>query len=344
MNQPANPTELIEHPRQAEDVAERQRAVNLEKSGLVQPEGLTIARPAPQQNLAPIIGAVHAVMSAVAYIQKTGNNAHQHYAYASEADVLAAIRPAMVEQGLVLFPNVVRMEHESYSTKNGGQGTRVFVTVEHTLAHVSGAVWPEKIKAVGCAEDTQDKAVAQAGTSAQKYCLLRLFLVETGQDSDKGSPVYAHAPAKGQHRPPQSTLSSPEASNAPRPDPPPPPPQQTQQGGSQGARAEKEKCTNCQQNAVIPSKYGGKWCTNCKAKYPEAGPPPPPGPHRPSGMAQSLIDSLTEVLKNSGGPASEILEDFKNDNRVDLHKLNSDDGIWFEEQADLLGEGHDVPF
>ena len=341
MNQPANPTELIEHPRQAEDVAERQRAANLEKSGLVQPEGLTIARSAPQQNLAPIITAVHAVMQTVAYIQKTGENAHQHYSYASEADVLAAIRPAMVEQGLVLFPNVVHMEHESYSTKNGGQGTRVFVTVEHTLAHTSGAVWPEKIKAVGCAEDTQDKAVAQAGTSAQKYCLLRLFLVETGKDSDKGNPEYARNTAGGQQEPPQTGHQS---SNAPMPDPPPPAPGQSRERGSQGARAKKEKCTNCKENTVIASNFGGKWCTNCKVKYPDAGPPPPPGPHRPSGIAQNLIDSLTEVLKNSGGPASEILEDFKNDNRTELHKLNSDDGIWFEEQAGLLGEGHDIPF
>ena len=174
MNQPANPAELIEDPREAADSATA--AERLKRPPEATPSG---------QSLAPIIGAVHAVMQAVEYITKTGKNQGAGWAYASEADVLGPIRRAMVEHGLVLFPNVVKMEHEPYTTRNN-QGTRVFVTVEHTLAHTSGVIWPEKIRAVGCAEDTQDKAAAQAGTSAQKYCLLRLFLVETGQDSDKG--------------------------------------------------------------------------------------------------------------------------------------------------------------
>ncbi len=227
--------------------------------------------PAAPQNLAPIIKAIHAVMAAVPFIGKTGKNAHAGWAYASEADVLAAIRPAMVANGLVLIPNVIKMEHEQYTTAKNNQGTRAFVTVEHTLAHISGAVWPEKVTAVGCAEDTQDKAVAQAGTSAQKYCLLRLFIVETGQDSDKGNAAHAQpraAPAQ----------NSPESSNAPA---------QTQPQG-QAANRPQNQCPKCGKDAIIKGQeqYGGGWTCwkkrdGCGAKFTVD----------PSTMAQEARDS-----------------------------------------------------
>ncbi len=188
-----NPAMLTEHPQDADDAPERHSSRTAPPDlanatvEIIRPPA-TPETPLPvAQNLAPIIKAINAVMAAVPFIGKTGKNKHAGWAYASEADVLAAIRPAMVEHGLVLTPNVVAMEHEQYTTAKNNLGTRVFVTVEHTLAHISGLVWPVKITAVGCAEDTQDKAAAQAGTSAQKYCLLRLFLVETGQDSDRGN-------------------------------------------------------------------------------------------------------------------------------------------------------------
>ncbi len=323
----------------------------------------------PAKELAPIIQAMNAVMKDVERITKTGKNNFDGYAYASEADVTKAIRPAMVEHGLVLFPNVVRMDHEGYTTMKGKQGTRVFLTVEFTLAHVSGIVWPEPIRWVGCAEDTQDKAVAQAGTSAQKYCLLRLFVMETGEDADKGKPRDEHAeglarqggtppsrgntgetaknPPRGGHQggtPQQPPQSTPQASNAPQQAPPPPPPQQAQQGGSQGTRPPKEWCGNCKENTVIASNYGepgSKWCPKCKAKYPAAA---PQGPYRPTAMAQSLMNDLTALVKNSGSPAHEVLEDFKRDNQPVLAEFDSDDGLWFEDESKLMCETDDIPF
>ena len=128
-------------------------------------------------DLSIILTAFHEVMAAVPYVQKTGHNAHFNYAFASEADVLDKLRPAMIAAGLLLIPSV-----KSYSLDEKG---RAFVEIEVTMAHKSGAIWPEKIIWRGCGQDTQDKMIAKAITSAQKYGLLKTFQIETGSDPDK---------------------------------------------------------------------------------------------------------------------------------------------------------------
>ncbi len=332
MNQPnANPTELIEDPREAQEQA--------------------AVPPAPAQvtpiDLGPIIRAVHAVMSEVRVIPKSGK--HQlGYSYSTESDVLSAVRPAMLRHGLVLLPSMVEgsARTESYQTRNG-TGIRAFVTTRYFLSHISGTVWPEALYQAGMAEDSSDKAITKAITSAHKYFMLRFFQVETGEDSDHDGRSRQQARTPSSHgntaastqSPPQGRPPAAQAPNAPRPDPPPPP-----QGASQGPREPKGYCGNCKENTVIASNYGepgSKWCPKCKAKYPAAV---PQGPYRPTAMAQSLMNDLTALVKNSGSPALEVLEDFKRDNQPALAEFTSDDGLWFEDEAKLMCETDDIPF
>lgn len=119
-------------------------------------------------------------------VPKTGRNNHGGYNYASEDDVLNTIRPAMGKAGLILIPSTsgpARIEHGQ--TQKGSSNVTAYVTMEYTLAHVSGAVWPEKLHSEGMATDTQDKAVAQAITSAHKYFMLKFFMLATDQDPDR---------------------------------------------------------------------------------------------------------------------------------------------------------------
>lgn len=127
-----------------------------------------------------IIRALHAVMSEVGYVQKTGENDFHKYTYASEADVLAALRPALVKNGLILIPSVAQVA----TIDQWGNTT---VTVSYTLAHTSGAIWPDKIVAAGCGGDKNkngvgDKGLYKAITGANKYLLFKLFQIETGND------------------------------------------------------------------------------------------------------------------------------------------------------------------
>jgi hypothetical protein len=130
-----------------------------------------------------IIVALHNVMTEVSYVQKKGENDFHGYKYATEADVLERLRPAMVKNGLIMIPSVQQV---SAPDANGN----TTVTVHYTLAHISGAVWPHPIIAAGCGNDRSskggigDKGLYKALTGANKYMLFKLFQIETGNDPE----------------------------------------------------------------------------------------------------------------------------------------------------------------
>lgn len=130
-----------------------------------------------------ITAALHEVMSKVGYVQKKGRNDFHRYNYAGEKDLLEALRPAMVEAGLLLLPSVT----QAIGPDEFGN---THVRVEYTLAHKDGEVWPEKIVAMGCGNDKNskggigDKGTYKAITGANKYLLFKLFQIETGDDPE----------------------------------------------------------------------------------------------------------------------------------------------------------------
>lgn len=130
-----------------------------------------------------ITTALHEVMQKCAYVQKSGQNKFHNYRYAGEADLLAVLRPAMVEAGLLLLPSVT----QATGPDEYGNTT---VRIEYTLAHKDGEVWPEKIVAMGCGNDKNskggigDKGTYKAITGANKYLLFKLFQIETGDEPE----------------------------------------------------------------------------------------------------------------------------------------------------------------
>ena len=131
---------------------------------------------------AKITTALHAVMSKVGYIQKQGENTFHGYKYASEADLLEKLRPAMIEEGLLLIPSI-----ESVTSIDEYGNTNVLVA--YTLVHKDGDVWPHPIRAAGCGGDRNkngvgDKGLYKALTGANKYLLFKLFQIEPGNDPE----------------------------------------------------------------------------------------------------------------------------------------------------------------
>jgi len=134
---------------------------------------------------AKILAALHAVMGAVGYVQKKGRNDFQKYNYAGEGNLLEVLRPAMVENGLLLIPS-----HRDVQPIDANGIT--IACVEYTLAHKDGDVWPEKIVVYGAGGDKNSKGVGDKGlykalTGANKYLLFKLFQIETGDDPEKDS-------------------------------------------------------------------------------------------------------------------------------------------------------------
>lgn len=154
-----------------------------------------------------IATALHAVMEACGYVQKTGKNAFHGYKYAGESDLLDKLRPAMVANGLLLLPS-------GKSVTGPDEHGNVTVAIEYTLAHKDGDIWPEKLVAFGCGNDRAkngsvgDKGVYKALTGANKYLLFKLFQIETGDDPEQDDGAHESAPAPGRNAPPSNDRTS----------------------------------------------------------------------------------------------------------------------------------------
>lgn len=138
-------------------------------------------------HIGDIVAALLQVMQTCGYVQNTGKNAFHGYTYATEADVLEKVRPAMIENGLILIPS---LDGDTRVDEHGN----THLVVAYTLAHVSGAIWPEKIRIPGCGGDKSkagvvgDKGTYKAMTGANKYLLTKLFQIATGDDPEVDSP------------------------------------------------------------------------------------------------------------------------------------------------------------
>lgn len=123
-----------------------------------------------------LAAAICAVMKDVGYVQKTGNNTHHRYRYASDADLLRALQPAMASAGLAMFPSHVE-RHDV--------GEICHLIVTYTLAHVSGETMHVQSPGSGSAtRGSEDKAAYKAMTGAYKYALRQTFAVPTGEDPE----------------------------------------------------------------------------------------------------------------------------------------------------------------
>lgn len=135
--------------------------------------------------------AVLAVMVDVPYIQRKGAKG-LNYTFLSEAELIAKIRPAMLEHGLTIRPTSVDIGHvETYPSSSGKLMNRVILVNAYELCHVaSGETWG--IASAGEGTDLGDKATPKAMTQAMKYAMREAFAIETGDDPDN-TPSEQHA-------------------------------------------------------------------------------------------------------------------------------------------------------
>lgn len=127
--------------------------------------------------------AINKVMDEVGYVKKS-KAANLNYSFAGEAALIAALRPAMVENGLYMSVQKVHsVTRENYTT---AKGTAMVNTVIHAtvrFAHTSGEFID--VDAVGEGSDSGDKSANKAMTGLYKYALRQTFCIETGDDPDK---------------------------------------------------------------------------------------------------------------------------------------------------------------
>lgn len=143
-----------------------------------------VSTPLHGSNILLVLGAMQRVMAAVSYAQKQGENTFHNYKYVTEADAIAALRPAMVTEGLILIPSTERVQTDETGNTH--------IVVQYRLYHApSGECIHFNVPGSGndMAKNGKvgDKGVYKALTGASKYALLKTFLMETGEDPEVAS-------------------------------------------------------------------------------------------------------------------------------------------------------------
>lgn len=121
-----------------------------------------------------------AVMKEVRSLKKRGQNTEQGYAYVTEADTVTALRRALVKRDVLVIPRVLNQSQQGFLVMVSMTFTFVDVETNETLV----CEW------AGAASDKHDKAIWKAITGAQKYLLLKLFMIPTYDDPERDSPSH----------------------------------------------------------------------------------------------------------------------------------------------------------
>lgn len=114
------------------------------------------------------------VMGEVQRVEKSGHNDFHKYSYATEADIVEAIRGSLSKHGVAFIPTVRNISREGDITATEMEFR--FIDGESGEAIIS-TFW-------GFGQDKTDKGAYKAYTGAVKYCLMKTFLVPTGDDPE----------------------------------------------------------------------------------------------------------------------------------------------------------------
>lgn len=146
-----------------------------------------------------------AVMQEIGYVKKSRANG-LNYTFLGETDLLEALRPIMVECGIVFhFSNSEMIHFSEYKTAKGSSMMMAVVKMNWQMIHAPSGTLIDG-SSIGQASDSGDKAVAKAITIAEKYALRTSFLIETGDDPDKYASVGA---VENTHQQKQSMVKKP---------------------------------------------------------------------------------------------------------------------------------------
>lgn len=153
-----------------------------------------------------IYQAISACMADIGAIGKDKKNQQQGFMYRGIDDVMNALNPAMVKNGLFVVPEVLEQSREERTTKNGSQMTCTVMKIKYTFYAQDGTFI--SAVTVGEAMDMADKSSNKAMAIALKYACFQVFCIPTEemQDPDSVTPEPTQKPTeKAEQKPPKET-------------------------------------------------------------------------------------------------------------------------------------------
>ncbi|MFC5775131.1 ERF family protein [Ectobacillus antri] len=123
------------------------------------------------------------VMNEVKYIQKKGYNSFHKYRYATESDVAEKIREELAKRNIIMIPSVLSQEAREHTNQRGNR--EYIVTVMMQFTFYDGDTGEDiTFQMGGQGQDAGDKGIYKAMTGAQKYALMKAFMIPTGDDPE----------------------------------------------------------------------------------------------------------------------------------------------------------------
>jgi hypothetical protein len=138
----------------------------------------------PQQPGKSLVRKMNEIKEKVGYLQKKGQNTQQKYKFIQESDVIDAVRTLMIERNLMIWPETTNVIVTSSGQTSGG-AQKNLTTVEMKFTIEDGDSGETRTVSVGGqGVDPGDKGIYKATTGANKYSLLKLFQIPTGDDPE----------------------------------------------------------------------------------------------------------------------------------------------------------------
>jgi hypothetical protein len=129
---------------------------------------------------ANVYAALAAVMTDIDGYVKKKKSDKLSYTFAGVDDIIAAVRPALVEHGVIVYPSGVRDLVSAVAANDKGTlMTSVSAIFAFTFAHGdSNTFFVAEVTGEG--RDSSDKAHNKALTAAYKYAIKQTLMIETG--------------------------------------------------------------------------------------------------------------------------------------------------------------------
>lgn len=156
--------------------------------------------PTTSNSIVNIATKMAAIMQAIGWLEKESEvqmGGRTAYAYTSEAQFIAEVRPLMVEFGVLMLPVDVKIDVMEKSGDKPSFLTTITVTYRFIDSETGEYI---DLEVVGQGADATDKGVYKALTGAYKYCMRQTFMIGTGDDpeaTDEDGRVVSH-PKAGQ--------------------------------------------------------------------------------------------------------------------------------------------------
>ena len=147
--------------------------------------------------LAGLAKKLSEVMAAVQRVAKRGRNDFHKYDYATEADIAATVRKELASRRVMLIPQVTAYEVKELPSGKDNKARDPLTILTMTFTFICGDTGARIVSPwVGAGQDGGDKGFYKSMTGAEKYFLLKTFLIPTGDDPERDDRAAGRAAAK----------------------------------------------------------------------------------------------------------------------------------------------------